>query len=101
YWLKAMCIEMLISDLPDQSLTMFKTDREDPTPLFPNLEIFIFADTGPHAQLSGEALFLPVFREGPGLKTLSLLAMSDLANAAAAVAIMTQTPSLEYVNFDS
>ncbi|KAF9374300.1 hypothetical protein CPB97_012172, partial [Podila verticillata] len=81
--LKTLHLDVLVNDPPDNDWTLVKANRQDFTPLFPNLESLFFDDSGRHCQQSAEALFLPVLSKAPELKILSIPKMSDSATEAA------------------
>ncbi|KAG0037948.1 hypothetical protein BGZ82_001489 [Podila clonocystis] len=99
FQLRDLRLHVLISDAPDQGLALFDAGRENSSPLFPDLTMFLFFDSGSHSQQSTEVFYLPVLRGAPELKYLYLPKMSDSATAAAAAAIITQKPPIEEIFF--
>ncbi|KAF8953308.1 hypothetical protein BGZ52_013099 [Haplosporangium bisporale] len=99
--LKSLHLDVLVKDPPDNDWALVKANRQNSTPLFPNLESLFFDDSGRHCQQSAEALFLPVLSEAPELKILSIPEMSDSATVEASVAIRKQTLRLESLTFNS
>ncbi|KAG0091127.1 hypothetical protein BGZ93_003061 [Podila epicladia] len=98
--LKDLHLDMLLN-APDQGLVLFEAGCENSSPLFPDLTLFIFHDSGLYSQRSAEVFYLPMLREAPELTCLFLPKMSDSLTAAAAAAIVTQKPPLEEIFFGS
>ncbi|KAF9302972.1 hypothetical protein BGZ74_004549 [Mortierella antarctica] len=98
--LKDLHLDMLVN-APDQGLALFEADRENSSPLFPDLTLFIFHNWHRHCQQVAEVFYLPVLREAPELTCLFVPEMSDSLTAAAAAVIATQKQPLQGIYFGS
>ncbi|KAG0028801.1 hypothetical protein BGZ81_004413 [Podila clonocystis] len=95
--LKCLGFEVRVGDTPEE--TLFEEGRENHNALFPSLETLHVIDTGRHNQLTAEAFFVPILREAPELKDLTVPNMSGVVAAAAAAAVVKCTPPLEHLTF--
>lgn len=79
--LKRLMIEVRLGDAPGRAV--FEEDHESPTAKFPDLDQLTFGDSGQHHQAPLKNFFLPMLREAPELKALSLPEMSGSVLASA------------------
>lgn len=97
--LKDLALGVSIGD-PPQGWTLFETDCESHSVLFPTLERLSFAvigECGPWA----EDFYLPILRESTGLRYLCIPEMPDRAVAEVTATLTRMTPPLEELSFMS
>ncbi|KAF9370629.1 hypothetical protein CPB97_002601 [Podila verticillata] len=95
--LKRLIIEVCLGDAPGQAL--FEADRESSTAKFPYLDQFDFYDSGHFHHTSLKAIFLPMLREAPEVKALTLPEMSGSVLATATATLLQKTPPLTDLAF--